>query len=355
MNARLRVLSVLGSRPEVIQARPLAAAFVPRFDEILLDTGQHYDWEMAGGQMLDTHLPEPAYSLGIGSLPDLEQLRAFQDGIAEVIEIERPDAVVVRGDTNSTLAGARAARAAGVPLVHVEAGMRSYRSDMPEERNRVETDQMADLLCAPTQTAAHRLAAERVRGSIVTTGDVLFDMLLQTRDRLPPRADGAPYVLATVHRNYNTDDPERLSAVMECLAAVPGRVVLPLHPRTRERLAAASLHVPPNVDCRRPTTYTQMLVLERDANAIVTDSGGVQREAYFWGVPCTTLREETEWTETVTTGWNVLAGADPDIVAEALARTLPAERPPVFGDGHASERIGEAVLALLVDRQAGTT
>jgi UDP-GlcNAc3NAcA epimerase len=354
VDPRLRVLSVLGSRPEVIQARPLAAAFASRFDEILLDTGQHYDWEMAAGQVLDTRLPEPAYSLGIGSLPDLEQLRAFEDAIAEVIEAERPAAVVVRGDTNSTLAGARAAHAARVPLVHVEAGMRSYRSDMPEERNRVETDQLADLLCAPTQTAADRLAAERVPGLVVTTGDVLFDMLLETRDRLPQRAEEGPYVLATVHRNYNTDDPERLAAVMECLAAVPGRVVLPLHPRTRERLAAAALDVPPNVDCRRPTTYTQMLALERDATAIVTDSGGVQREAYFWGVPCVTLREETEWMETVTTGWNVLAGADPDAVASALARELPAERPPVFGDGHASLHIAEAVRALLVDRPAVT-
>lgn len=355
VNARLRVLSVLGSRPEVIQARPLAAAFASRFDEILLDTGQHYDWEMAAGQMLDTRLPEPAYSLGIGSLPDLEQLAAFEEAIADVIATERPAAVVVRGDTNSTLAGARAASAAGVPLVHVEAGMRSYRSDMPEERNRVETDLLSDLLCAPTEGAAARLRDERVPGQVVTTGDVLFDMLLQTRDRLPAGTEEGPYVLATVHRNYNTDDPARLAAVMECLAAVPGRVVLPLHPRTRERLAAASLRVPSNVDCRKPTTYTQMLALERDATAIVTDSGGVQREAYFWGVPCVTLREETEWMETVEAGWNVLAGADAGVVASALARELPAQRPPVFGDGHASQQITEAVRALLVDRQAVTS
>jgi UDP-N-acetylglucosamine 2-epimerase len=355
VNARLRVLSVLGSRPEVIQARPLAAAFASRFDEILLDTGQHYDWEMAEGQMLDTRLPKPAYSLGIGSLPDLEQLRAFEDAIAAVIEAERPAVVIVRGDTNSTLAGARAARAAGVPLVHVEAGMRSYRSDMPEERNRVETDQLADLLCAPTATAAERLLAEDVPGTVVTTGDVLFDMLLETRDRLPARSESEPYVLATVHRNYNTDDPVRLAAVMDCLAAVPGRVLLPLHPRTRERLTAASLQVPPNVEVTRPATYTQMLALERDADAIVTDSGGVQREAYFWGVPCVTLREETEWVETVTAGWNVLAGADAAAVADALARELPGERPPIFGDGRASARIADAVGALLAELQAVTT
>jgi UDP-N-acetylglucosamine 2-epimerase len=348
------VLSVLGSRPEVIQARPLAVAFASRFDEILLDTGQHYDWEMAAGQVADTRLPQPAYSLGIGSLPDLEQLRAFEDAIAEVIESERPHAVVVRGDTNSTLAGARAARACGVPLVHVEAGMRSYRSDMPEERNRLETDQLADLNCAPTEAAARRLHAEGVTGTVVTTGDVLFDMLLETRDRLPPRAEEDAYVLATVHRNYNTDDAARLGAVMDCLEAVPSRVILPLHPRTRERLATYGLRVPANVECRRPTTYTEMLVLERDAEAIVTDSGGVQREAYFWGVPCVTLREETEWTETVESGWNTLAGADSGIVAAALAAGLPGERPPLFGDGHAADHICEAMLALL-DRQAVTT
>jgi UDP-GlcNAc3NAcA epimerase len=350
VNAPLRLLSVLGSRPEVIQARPLAAAFASRFDEILLDTGQHYDWEMAAGQVADTRLPQPAYSLGIGSLPDGEQLRAFEAGIAEVIESERPHAVVVRGDTNSTLAGARAARACGVLLVHVEAGMRSYRADMPEERNRVETDHLADLLCAPTQAAADRLAAEDVAGAVVTTGDVLFDMLLETRDRLPPRAEEEPYVLATVHRNYNTDDPERLRAVMECLAAVPGRVVLPLHPRTRERLAAHTVAVPPNVECRRPVTYTQMLALERDADAIVTDSGGVQREAYFWGVRCVTLREETEWTETVASGWNSLVGAHPGELEAAFARALPSERPPLFGDGRAALQIADAVVELL-DRQ----
>jgi UDP-N-acetylglucosamine 2-epimerase len=348
------VLSVLGSRPEVIQARPLAVAFASRFDEILLDTGQHYDWEMAAGQVADTRLPQPAYSLGIGSLPDLEQLRAFEEAIGEVIESERPHAVVVRGDTNSTLAGARAARACGVPLVHVEAGMRSYRSDMPEERNRIETDQLADLNCAPTEAASARLRAEGVAGTVVTTGDVLFDMLLETRDRLPPRTEEDAYVLATVHRNYNTDDAARLGAVLECLAAVPSRVILPLHPRTRERLATYGLRVPANVECRRPTTYTEMLALERDAEAIVTDSGGVQREAYFWGVPCVTLREETEWTETVASGWNTLAGADSAVVAAAFAADLPAERPPLFGDGHAADHIADAMLALL-DRQAVTT
>jgi UDP-GlcNAc3NAcA epimerase len=347
VNDRLRVLSVLGSRPEVIQARPLAAAFASRFDEILLDTGQHYDWEMAAGQIADTRLPQPAYSLGIGSLPDLEQLRAFEDAIGAVIESERPGVVVVRGDTNSTLAGARAARACNVPLVHVEAGMRSYRSDMPEERNRVETDHLADLNCAPTEAAADRLIAEGVPGLVVTTGDVLFDMLLETRERLPAPAEPEPYALATVHRNYNTDDPERLRAVLECLAIVPGKVVMPLHPRTRERIAAFGLTVPANVECRKPTTYTQMLALERDAVAIVTDSGGVQREAYFWGVRCVTLREETEWTETVASGWNTLVAARPDEVAAALARPLPQERPPLFGAGDAADRIADAVAALL--------
>ena len=161
-------------------------------------------------------------------------------------------------------------------------------------------------------------------------------------------------MLATVHRNYNTDDPERLSAVMECLAAAPSAVVvLPLHPRTRERLAAFGVSVPGNVECRRPTTYTQMLALERDAEAIVTDSGGVQREAYFWGVRCVTLREETEWTETVASGWNTLAGADPGAVAAALARELPRERPPLFGDGQAARHIADAVVALL-ERQEVT-
>jgi UDP-GlcNAc3NAcA epimerase len=342
-----RVLSVLGSRPEVIQAAPVSRVLQSRVHEVLVDTGQHYDHAMAEGQISDTGLPQPHYNLGVGSRPDLEQLAVGQRRIAEVIEKERPDAVIVRGDTNATLAGARAAVHAGLPLIHVEAGLRSYRGDMPEERNRVETDRLSDLLCAPTQSALDNLRREGVAGRAEVTGDVLYDMLLSTRNTVGTADEQRPYVLATVHRNYNTDDAIRLSAVLECLGAAPYRVIFPVHPRTRQRLDEWSLAIPKNVELRDPVTYRSMLALERDAVVIVTDSGGVQREAYMWGVPCITLREETEWVETVQTGWNVLAGVDSSRVRAAFAADRPRLRPPVFGNGDAAERIADAIVTYL--------
>lgn len=349
-----RLLSVLGSRPEVIQAAPLARAFRSRLDEILVDTGQHYDVAMASGQIADTGLPRPRHNLAVGSRPDQEQLSVGEERITSVIEAERPDAVLVRGDTNATLAGARAAAACGLPLVHVESGLRSYRDDMPEERNRLETDGLADLLCAPTRVAADNLEREGVRGEIKVTGDVLYDMLLACRSRLPARTEPRPYILATVHRGYNTDDDERLAAVLECLEVLPYRVVLPVHPRTSKRLAESGLEVPYNVELREPVTYTEMLTLERDAEAIVTDSGGVQREAYMWRVPCITLREETEWMETVVTGWNTLAGVDPERVVQSLTQPRPLESPPVFGDGKAAEHTADAVMEFLDTELGGS-
>jgi UDP-N-acetylglucosamine 2-epimerase len=341
---------VIGARPEIIQATPVSAALRPLATEILVHTGQHYDEAMSGAQILATRLPAPDHDLGVGSLPRDEQLALAQERIAAVIAAERPDAVLVRGDTNATLSGARAAAAAGLALIHVEAGLRSHRDDMPEERNRVETDGLADVLLAPTAGAVRTLEAEGLRGAIHLTGDPLCDMFERWRDRVRP-APGE-YVLATVHRNYNTDDPERLAAVLACLGRSPLPVVLPLHPRTRARLAEWELAVPANVRVLEPIDYVEMLGYERGASAIATDSGGVLREAYLWGVRCLTLREETEWTETVETGWNTLVGADPDLFADALARPAPAEHPPIFGDGRAGERIAALSVAAATRRLA---
>ncbi len=347
MPTRPRLLSVIGARPEIIQAAPLAAALAPLVDEIIVHTGQHYDDRMSGSQILDTRLPPPAHNLGVGSRSDADQLALGEERLAAVIAAERPDGVLVRGDTNATLAGARAAAAAGVPVLHVEAGLRSFRDDMPEERNRVLTDRLADLLFAPTQAAVDNLTAEGVAGRVERTGDVMCDILLASRDRLPDPGVEGEFVLATVHRNYNTDEPERLGAVLGCLGTAPHRVVFPVHPRTRTRIDEWNLACPPNVDLVEPVPYTTMLALERAAVAIATDSGGVQREAYVWGVPCVTLREETEWVETVQTGWNTLVGADPDAFAAALARPRPVEHPPVFGDGHAASRIARLTADFL--------
>ncbi len=346
---RPRVMSVIGARPEIIQAAPVSAALAEVAQEILVHTGQHYDEALSDGQIAATGLPQPHHNLGVGSRSRAQQLGIAQLRLAELIEQERPDAVLVRGDTNATLSGARAAAAAGVPLVHVEAGLRSHRGDMPEEHNRVQTDRLADLLLAPTPDARRNLLAEGVLGEVHVTGDPLCDTLESWRPRIRPA--GGDYVLATIHRNYNTDFPERLQAVLACLARSPWPVLLPLHPRTRARLTQWELDVSPWIRLLAPVDYQRMLALERGAQAIATDSGGVQREAYLWGVPCVTLREETEWTDTVATGWNTLVGCDPEAFAEAFARPRPAERPPIFGDGRAAQRIAGLVVDF-IERQA---
>lgn len=338
---RAKVISVIGARPEIIQAAPVCAALRGLVDEILVHTGQHYDEAMSDGQILATRLPRPDYNLAVGSLPRAEQVALGQERLRMLIDAERPDAVIVRGDTNATLSGARAATEAGVMLMHIEAGLRSRRMDMPEEHNRIETDRLSDVLLAPTEEARQNLLSEGVGGEIHVTGDPLCDILESWRDRVVP-AEGE-YLLATVHRNYNTDDPIRLRAVLECLSRSPWTVVFPVHPRTRARIAEWRVTVPANVELVDPVPYTRMLELERGAQVIATDSGGVQREAYLWGVRCLTLREETEWVDTVQAGWNTLVGVDPDAFAAALKHPLPQERPTIFGDGHAARRIAQVV------------
>jgi UDP-GlcNAc3NAcA epimerase len=336
-----RVISVIGARPEIIQAARVSAAFDGVVNEILVHTGQHYDEKMSESQIVATRLPRPDYNLAVGSLPAAEQVGLAQKRLSELIAREEPDAVLVRGDTNATLSGARAASEAGVALIHVEAGLRSRRTDMPEEFNRIETDRLSDLLLAPTEGARANLISECLTGEIHVTGDPLCDMLELWRHKVTP-APGE-YLLATVHRNYNTDDPARLESVLECLGRSPWTVVFPVHPRTRARMQDWNLDVPANVELTEPVSYTRMLELERGAQTVATDSGGVQREAYLWGVRCVTLREETEWVDTVQTGWNTLVGVDPDAFEAALMQPLPTDRPAIFGDGNAARRIAQIV------------
>jgi UDP-GlcNAc3NAcA epimerase len=349
-----RIVSVIGSRPEIVQAAPLSLAYASCVEEILVHTGQHYDPGMSDLQIADLHLPLPEFNLGVGSLPPAEAVGVAEERIGRVIASRKPDAVLVRGDTHATIAGARAAVSAGVPLIHVEAGLRSYRKDMPEEANRIETDELSDLLFAPCDHARDVLIEEGVPGTVHVTGDVLADVLLATRARLPERGEEGEYLLATAHRNYNTDSAERLAAVLGCLGAAEHRVIFPLHPRTRKSIESWSLEVPANVEVRDPVTYTEMLVLERDALAIATDSGGVQREAYLWGVPCITMREETEWIETVSTGWNTLVGVDAEKFRDALAKPRPESRPEIFGDGRAAERIAALTVGHLERSMEGS-
>ncbi|MCA8925530.1 MAG: UDP-N-acetylglucosamine 2-epimerase (non-hydrolyzing) [Planctomycetes bacterium] len=348
----MRVTSVVGARPQFVKAAPVSRALeAAGHRERLVHTGQHYDAALSADQFqaLGLRAPDVNLNVGAGSIP--QQTARMLEGLGALLEAERPDWVLVYGDTTSTLAAALAASQLGVPLVHVEAGLRSFDHRMPEERNRILTDRLSDLLLCPGPSSAAQLRREEVRGRVEVVGDVMLDAV---RAYLP-RADPAVlarlglrpkgYALATLHRASNTDDPARLIAWFEALAALEPEVVLPLHPRTRAALERARpewLDAPPaGLRLIPPVHYVDMLALARDAAHVLTDSGGLQKEAYFLGVPCVTLRRETEWTETVELGWNALA--EPEGLAAAVARPVPAERPPLYGDGEAAAAVVAAL------------
>lgn len=350
----MKVVTVVGARPQLVKTAAVGRILRRRHREILVHTGQHYDERMSQVFFEELALPAPDHHLGVGSGPHGAQTGRMLVGVEAVLQAERPDWVLVYGDTNSTLAGALAAAKLGIPVAHVEAGVRSFDRRMPEEHNRVLTDHAADLLLCPTANALANLEREGIDRPSPVVGDVMYDLFLERQAQadatgvlerlgLVPRE----YLLATVHRPENTDDPGRLAAVLELLAATGEPVVLPLHPRTRDALARSALAVPPNVRAIEPLGYLDMLALERHARRVLTDSGGVQKEAFFAATPCVTLRESTEWPETARGGWNQVAGVDPERVLAALGRPDPEEPPEVglFGDGRAGERVVEALEA----------
>lgn len=345
----MKVLSVIGTRPQYVKAAAVSRELRRRHEEILVDTGQHYDFNMSDVFIRELELPAPDHNLGVGSGTHAEQTARIILALEPVVESAHPDLMVVYGDTNSTLAGSLVAAKAGVRLAHVEAGLRSFNWGMPEEVNRVLADSCADLLFCPTATAVANLRLEGIVEGVHQVGDVGLDTLERclpiARQSEALRRLGlgdAPYVLLTLHRPSNVDDPRRLVSLLSALGRLEDRVVFPVHPRTKKSLEAAGFARAPNLTPLEPVGYVDMLALEMNARRIVTDSGGVQKEAYVLGVPCVTVREETEWPETVDAGWNVLAGSEPESVLEAVLRAPPAsERPPVFGDGHAAERIVE--------------
>jgi UDP-N-acetylglucosamine 2-epimerase len=344
----LRVLSVVGNRPQFIKSAPLSVALRDRgIDEIGLHTGQHYDPELSQVFFDELGLPEPLYRLDLHTA-EPAPMRA---GIRGVIAAENPDTVLVFGDTNSTLAGALAANDTGVPQAHVEAGLRSGDLEMPEERNRIEVDRLATILFAPDESAAETLAAEGVPGRREVVGDVMLDATLQLapvaarRSHVLDALDLEPgaYVVTTVHREANAV-PERLERILEGLGRVDAQVVFPVHPRTRKALDEAGLEPPSNVRLLKPLGYLDFTALATQARVIATDSGGLQKEAYWHGVPCVTLRDTTEWRETIEAGANMLVPIDPDVIASVIGSArMPAERPQLYGDGHASERIAEVL------------
>jgi UDP-N-acetylglucosamine 2-epimerase (non-hydrolysing)/UDP-GlcNAc3NAcA epimerase len=352
----VKVVTVIGNRPQFVKAAAVSGPLRAEHDELLVHTGQHYDDELSTIFVAELDVPAPDVELGLGGGTNTEQTARMLAALGDLLREQAPDAVLVYGDTNSTLAAALAAAQARIPVAHVEAGMRSFDRAMPEELNRVLTDHLADLLLVPSDVAAANLAREGVAGTVEVVGDVMVDVARLVAPRA--RADDAPlheagvspgeYVLATAHRAGTVDDPQRLAALVELLLAIELPVVLPLHPRTRARLEQAGLleRLAGGTILRPPLGYLAFTSLLTRARAVLTDSGGVQKEAYLAGVPCVTLRDSTEWVETVDSGWNVLVGLGTAAAQSAIARPAPAQRPELYGDGHAGARVAAAMVRL---------
>ena len=352
----MKVLTVVGNRPQFVKAAAVSGPLRAKHEELLVHTGQHYDDELSAIFFEELALPRPDVQLGLGGGSNTEQTARMLAALGELLREHAPDAVLVYGDTNSTLAAALAAAQLRIPLAHVEAGMRSYDRAMPEELNRVLTDHLADLLLVPSAGAAANLEREGIAGEVEVVGDVMTDVAALLAPRA--RADDGPlleagvsaggYLLATAHRPGNVDDPARLELLVELLLSLDAPVVLPLHPRTRARLQAARLldRLAAGAIVLAPLGYLAFTSLLTRARAVLTDSGGVQKEAYLAGVPCVTLRDTTEWTETVQAGWNVLVDLDAGAARAALERPLPAQRPELYGDGRAGQRVVRAMARL---------
>ena len=347
----MKVLTVVGNRPQFIKSGPLSFAFlVAGVEEVVVHTGQHYDRELSEVFIEELGLPRPQYRLELKTAdPEL-----MEPEITRVIRREEPDLVLVYGDTNSTLAGARASAEASVPLAHVEAGLRSGDLAMPEERARIEVDRLSWLLFCPDERSRATLAEEGVLGQAHVVGDVMMEACQRfapiARERFPIPFEPATYVVATVHREANVFEP-RLGNIAEGLNRLRERVVFPAHPRTRAQLEKESIQLGTHIHLTDPLSYLELASLASQARVIATDSGGLQKEAYWYDVPCVTLRPSTEWMATVEVGANVLVDDDPDAIEQAVTvAAMPEERPPLYGDGHASARIVSMLVATMPGR-----
>ena len=348
-----KILTVVGTRPLFVKVAPVSKALRQQFKEVLINTGQHYDYKMSGVFFEELRIPRPDYDLGVGSGNHGEQTGEMLIRLEKVVLGEKPDALLVYGDTNSTLAGALTASKLHIPLIHIEAGLRSYNKKMPEEINRVMTDHVSDLLFAPTETAIRNLAKEGINDSVYNVGDVMYDAVIANESIATSRYElgrfevaSGDYYLATIHRAENTDNLDQLKIIFESLLKLDGDVVVPLHPRTKAKLSQldnySEIHAAERLKVIEPVSYLEMLLLETNAKAIITDSGGVQKEAYFARVPCFTLRGQTEWVETVEAGWNSLVNVRETKLEEVIHNRL-ASRPPyvenLYGDGKAADKI----------------
>ena len=361
----MKIITIIGARPQFIKAAPLSEVFRKNNSEVLIHTGQHYDDNMSQIFFKELKIPEPDYNLNIGSGSHGKQTGRMLEAIEELILKENPDGVIVYGDTNSTLAGALAASKQHIPVFHIEAGLRSYNKLMPEEQNRILTDHISSLLLCPTQTAVDNLQKEGITKGVIKTGDIMYDAVLRNIDIAKEKYDDGSwktgiglnidnteiqekgYYLATIHRAENTDDPGKLRVIFESMEKLPKPVIMPIHPRTKKFIADMNISLK-NIRIIDPVGYLLMLYLTSNAHMVVTDSGGLQKEAYFLKTPCTTLRDQTEWIETLENDWNVLSPIDLETIIQTATRELTClqhPQPQLFGDGYAAERICEAILA----------
>lgn len=350
-----RIVTIIGARPQIIKAaavsRAVQAHFSSQIEEHILHTGQHYDSNMSEVFFRELGVPEPMYNLHVGSASHGVQTARMIEGIEAVLMQTHYDGVLVYGDTNSTLAAAVAASKLQVPVFHVEAGLRSFNMSMPEEINRIVCDRLSSLLFAPTTTAVRNLEAEGMTKGVVLSGDVMYDNSLYFCKTACGCKTDRPFVLATVHRPANTDNEEHLRSIVRALQDIAKTgmdVVVPLHPRTKKRIEDLRL----NTDDLRiiePASFLEMIALEKNASVVLTDSGGVQKEAFFYGTPCVILRPETEWVEIVEAGAGILADADYERIMAAYEQLVnkPVDFPPLYGDGHASEKILEEIVRYL--------
>lgn len=361
----MKLITIIGARPQFIKAASFSEEFRKQNQEILVHTGQHYDENMSDVFFEELGIPKPDYNLGVGSGSHGKQTAKMLEGIEEIILKEKPDGLLVYGDTNSTLAGALAASKLHIPVYHVEAGLRSYNKLMPEEQNRILTDHISDILLCPTQTAVDNLKREGITSNVINTGDIMFDTVLRNinvsnqkysndiwfdeiikeNGKLKKLTD-KEYYLATIHRAENTDNPEKLSKIFKAFSELDKPVLLPLHPRTKKLIANLDNELS-NVTIIKPVGYLLMLYLTSNAYMVITDSGGLQKEAYFLKTPCTTLRDQTEWVETLENSWNVLSHIDVKEIKSKVQRKLTClqyPQPKAFGGGKAATQICEVII-----------